>query len=144
MAKFIGKNLRVKVGGTELTSNIASVEVTETVDEIETTAFGSAARSRIAGLKDASVTISFHQDYDASKVSATLATIFGGTADVVVLAGTATTQGTAAATAPMFTIPVLCSQQTPVSGQVGDLTTFDVTWPAVGEITKSTSGTFSA
>jgi hypothetical protein len=144
MAKFIGKNLRVKVGGTELTSNIASVEVTETVDEIETTAFGSAARSRIAGLKDASVTISFHQDYDASKVSATLATIFGGTADVVVLAGTATTQGTAAATAPMYTIPCLVSQQTPVSGQVGDLTTFDVTWPAVGEITKSTSGTFSA
>lgn len=142
MAKFIGKNLRVKVGGTELTSNIASVEVTETVDEIETTAFGSAARSRIAGLKDASVTISFHQDYDASKVSATLATIFGGTADVVVLAGTATTQGTASATAPLFTIPVLCSQQTPVSGQVGDLTTFDVTWPAVGEITKSTAGTF--
>jgi hypothetical protein len=29
-----------------------------------------------------------------------------------------------------------------VSGQVGDLTTFDVTWPAVGEISKSTSGTF--
>jgi hypothetical protein len=37
---------------------------------------------------------------------------------------------------------VLCSQQTPVNGQVGDLTTFDVTWPAVGEITKSTAGTF--
>ena len=27
-------------------------------------------------------------------------------------------------------------------GQVGDLTTFDVTWPAVGEISRSTSGTF--
>ena len=142
MAKFIGKNLRVKVGGTELTTNIASVEVTETVDEIETTAFGQAARSRIAGLKDASVTISFHQNYDASSVNATLGSVFGGTADVLVLAGTATTQGTASATAPLYTIPVLCSQQTPVSGQVGDLTTFDVTWPAVGEITKSTAGTF--
>ena len=65
MAKFVGKNLRVKIGSTELTTNIASVEVTETVDEIETTAFGQAARSRIAGLKDASVTISFHQDYEA-------------------------------------------------------------------------------
>jgi hypothetical protein len=143
MAKFIGKNLRVKVGGTELTTNIASVEVTETVDEIETTAFGQSARSRIAGLKDASVTISFHQDYDASSVNATLGSIFGGTATVLVLAGTATTQGTASATAPLYTIPVLCSQQTPVSGQVGDLTTFDVTWPAVGEISKSTAGTFA-
>jgi hypothetical protein len=142
MAKFIGKNLRVKVGGTELTTNIASVEVTETVDEIETTAFGQAARSRIAGLKDASVTISFHQDYDASSVNATLGSVFGGTASVVILAGTSTTQGTAAATAPIFTIPVLVSQQVPVNGQVGDLTTFDITLPAVGEISKSTAGTF--
>jgi hypothetical protein len=142
MAKFIGKNLRVKVGNTELTDHIASVEVTETVDEIEVTALGSAARQRIAGLKDASVTISFHQDYDSSSVNATLGGVFGGTANVVVLAGTSPTQGTASATAPLFTIPVLCSQQTPVNGQVGDLTTFDVTWPAVGEITKSTAGTF--
>ncbi len=142
MAKFIGKNLRVKVGGTELTTNIASVEVTETVDEIETTSFGQAARSRIAGLKDASVTISLHQDYDASSVNATLASIFGGTSSVVILAGTSTTQGTATSTAPLYTIPVLCASQVPVNGQVGDLTTFDVTWPAVGEITKSTTGTF--
>ena len=142
MAKFVGRNIRVKVGTQELTTNIASVEVTETVDEIETTAFGQAARSRIAGLKDASVTISFHQDYDASSVNATLGSVFGGTASVVILAGTSTTQGTAAATAPIFTIPVLVSQQVPVNGQVGDLTTFDITLPAVGEISKSTAGTF--
>lgn len=142
MAKFIGKHLRVKVGSTELSDHIASISVSESVDEIETTAFGSAARSRIAGLKDASVTISFHQDYDASSVNATLAGVFGGTSSVSILAATASAQGTAAATAPLYTIPVLASQQTPISGQVGDLVTFDVTWPAVGEITKSTTGTF--
>lgn len=142
MAKIIGKFLRVKVGGVDLTDHIASVDVSETVDEIETTAFNQAARSRIAGLKDASITLSFHQDYEASSVNATLATIFGGTTSVVVLAGTALAQGTAAAASPMYTIPCLASQQTPVSGQVGDLVTFDVTWPAVGEISKSTSGTF--
>jgi hypothetical protein len=142
MAKFIGKNLRVKVGGTELTTNIASVEVTETVDEIETTSFGQNARSRVSGLKDASVTISFHAGYDASEANTVLGTVFGGTANVVILAGTSLTQGTATAAAPLYTIPVLCSQQTPVNGQVGDLTTFDVTWPAVGEISRSTAGTF--
>lgn len=142
MAKIIGKFLRVKVGGVDLTDHIASVDVSETVDEIETTAFNQSARSRIAGLKDASITLSFHQDYEASSVNATLGTIFGGTTSVVVLAGTALAQGTAAAASPMYTIPCLASQQTPVSGQVGDLVTFDVTWPAVGEISKSTSGTF--
>ena len=141
MAKFIGKNLRVKVGSTELTTNIASVDVTETVDEIETTAFGQAARSRVAGLKDASVTLSFHADYGSSSVNDTIAGLFGGTTNVVILVGTSTTQGTASATAPLVTIPVLCSQQV-VNGQVGDLTTFDVTWPAIGEITRSTTGTF--
>jgi len=142
MAKFIGKNLRVKVGATELTTNIASVEVTETVDEIEVTALGQNSRSRIAGLKDASVTLSFHAGYDASEANTVLGTVFGGTATVVILAGTTLAQGTATSAAPLYTIPVLCSQQTPVSGQVGDLTTFDVTWPATGEITRSTSGTF--
>ena len=142
MPKFIGKNLRVKVGTQELTTNIASVEVTETVDEIETTAFGQNARSRIAGLKDASVTISFHQDYDSNSVNAVLGSVFGGSANVVILAGTSTSGSAAAPTAPLYTIPVLCSQQTPVNGQVGDLTTFDVTWPAIGEITRATTGTF--
>jgi len=142
MAKFIGRNVRVKVGSTELTDHIASVEVTETVDEIEVTALGSAARQRISGLKDASVTISFHQDYDASSVNATLAGVFGGTSTVTVLAGTALTQGTAAANSPLYTIPVLCSQQSLISAQTGDLSTFDITWPATGEITKSTAGTF--
>jgi uncharacterized iron-regulated membrane protein len=88
MAKFIGKNLRVKVGSTELTTDMASVEVTETVDEIETTAFGQNARSRIAGLKDASVTLSFHQNYASGKVADTLSGVFGGTTSVVILAGT--------------------------------------------------------
>ena len=142
MAKFIGKNLRVKVGSTELTTNIASVEVTETVDEIETTSFGQNARSRVAGLRDASVTLSFHAGYDTTDVNTVLNTLFGGTTNVVILAGTSTAGSAAAATAPLYTIPVLCSQQTPVSGQVGDLTTFDVTWPAVGEITRATTGTF--
>jgi hypothetical protein len=142
MAKFIGRNIRVKVGSTELTTNIASVEVTETVDEIETTAFGQAARSRIAGLKDASVTISLHQDYDASSVNATLTNLFGGTSTVTILAGTSLTQGTATSTAPLFSIPVLVAQNVPVNGQVGDLTTFDITFPATGEITRSTAGTF--
>jgi hypothetical protein len=142
MAKFIGKNLRVKVGSTELTSSIASVEVTETVDEIETTAFNQAARSRIAGLKDASVTISFHAGFETSEANTVLNSVFGGTTSVVIYAGTATNGSVAAAGAPLFTIPCLVSQATPVNGQVGDLTTFDVTWPAVGEITRATTGTF--
>lgn len=142
MAKFIGKNTRVKVDGQDLTANVASVTINQTVDEIEDTAFGQASRSRIAGLQDASVTIDFHSDYGASSVNDTVGSVFGGTAEIVVLAGTALAQSTASATAPMYTVTVLCSTQDVINSQVGDISTFSVTWPAVGTVTKSTSGTF--
>lgn len=142
MAKFVGRNLRVKVGTVDLTSNIAAVTINETVDEIETTAFNQAARTRIGGLVDASVTLDFHQDYGTGSVYDTIGSVFGGTANVTVLVGTALNQGTASVGAPMFTIPVLASQRDVVNSQVGDISTFSVTWPANGAISVSTSGTF--
>jgi hypothetical protein len=142
MAKFVGKYTRVKVGNTDLSANVAAVTINETVDEIESTAFNSESRARIAGLRDASVTIDFHSDYGAASVNDIIGSAFGGTVDVKVLAGTALNQGTAAATAPLYTVTVLCSQHDPVNSQVGDISTFSVTWPAVGAVTKSTSGTF--
>lgn len=142
MAKFIGKNTRVKVGDQDLTSSVASITLNQTVNEIESTGFGSAAVQRIAGLQDASVTIDFHQDYAAGSVAETVGSVFGGTAEIKILAGTALAQSTASATAPLYSVTVLCSQQDLVNSQVGDISTFSVTWPAVGTVTKSTSGTF--
>jgi hypothetical protein len=142
MAKFVGKNTRVKVGGIDLTASIASVTLNQTVNEVESTGFGSNSVQRIAGLQDASVTLEFHQDYGTGSVADTVGSVFGGTAEVRILAGTTLNQGTAATGAPLYTVSVLCSQQDLVNSQVGDISTFSVTWPAVGEVTKSTSGTF--
>lgn len=141
MAKLIAKHVRVKVNGTDLSDHIASVDLSKTVDEIETTGFTSTARTRVAGLEDASITLSFHQDFASSSTFDTLETAFGAAGTVVILMGTASTQGSATSTTPLLTIPVLCSQ-TSVGGQIGDLMTVDVTWPANGSITKSTTGTF--
>lgn len=142
MAKFVGKNTRVKVADTDLTASIASVTLNQSVAEIESTGFGSEAVQRIAGLQDASVTIDFHQDYATGSVSDTIGSVFGGTAEVKILAGSTLNQGTASATAPLYSVTVLCSSQDLINSQVGDISTFSVTWPAVGVVTKSTSGTF--
>jgi hypothetical protein len=142
MAKFIGKNMRVKVGGVDLTDHVAAVTINESVDEIETTAFNQSNRSRIGGLADASVTLSMHSDYASTSVNETIGTILGGTTTVTVLMGTALSQGTAAAGAPLYTVTALASNFDTVTAQVGDLSTVDVTWPAVTAVTKSTSGTF--
>lgn len=142
MAKFVGKNTRIKVGGVDLTASIASVTLNQTVNEVESTGFASDAVQRIAGLQDASVTIDFHQDYATGSVAETVGSVFGNSAEIRILAGTALAQGTATAAAPLYTVSVLCSQQDLVNSQVGDISTFSVTWPAVGTVTKSTSGTF--
>lgn len=141
MAKLIAKNLLVKVNGVNLTDHIASVDLSKSVDEIEVTSFGSSARSRIGGLEDASLTLSFHQDFASNSTFDTLESAFGSSGTVTILMGTSSSQGSATSTTPLLTIPVLCSQSS-VGGQIGDLMTVDVTWPANGSITKSTTGTF--
>jgi hypothetical protein len=93
MAKFVGKNTRIKVGGTDLTASIASVTLNQTVNEVESTGFSSDSVQRIAGLQDASVTIDFHQDYASGSVAETVGSVLGGTAEIKILAGTALAQG---------------------------------------------------
>jgi hypothetical protein len=134
MAKFYNNPI-VKVATVDLTDHIASIEISESRDEIETTAFGQTARTRIAGLADNSVTISFHEDYAATEVWATLRPLIGGTAALEVWP----TGSTAiSATNPKATGNVLITEYTS-GGAIGELAAFDVTWPVDGAITWATA-----
>jgi hypothetical protein len=104
-------------------------------DVIETTAFGSTARTRVAGLGDNSIALEFHQDYATSNVEATIYPLLGSTTTVVVKPNGSTT----AATNPSYTFTTLVSEWTPLNGAVGELATASVTWPISGEITKAVS-----
>ena len=104
---------------------------------VETTAFGSTARTRVAGLIDNSVTVEFQQDYAASSVEATINTsgssLVGTTTTMVVKPNGSTTS----ATNPSYTFTVLVSEWSPLNGAVGELATASVTWPISGTITKA-------
>ncbi|NBW21891.1 MAG: radical SAM protein, partial [Caulobacteraceae bacterium] len=77
MAKLVFTNAYITVNGVDFSDHIASVEISQSADEIETTAFGTAGwRSRVAGLKDGSVKLDWHQDF-ASSVDATLSSAWG-------------------------------------------------------------------
>jgi hypothetical protein len=112
-------------------------------DEVETTAFGgSGFRTRVAGLKDGSITLSFHNDFGTSgsdAVDSTIWNLFGTNATVVVTPNSGTTAPSA--TNPSYTGVYLVSQVNPISGNVGDLATRDVTWPTAGTagITRGTA-----
>jgi hypothetical protein len=136
VAKLVTNNYTITVNGTDFSDHLAACEFSISVDEQETTAFGSGYRSRIGSLKDASVTLSWHQDFGAASVDATLYPLLGSYATVVAKP----TSGTVTATNPSYTGVFLVSQYTPISGSVGDLATFDTTWNiASGSVSRGTA-----
>ena len=137
MARIVLTDVGVVLGGVDLSDHIASVEIAQNFDEVETTAFGDGGRTRVAGLEDSSLSLSFHQDFAAADVEATIGPLVGGTASFTVAPfGTAVV---ASGTAPRYTGTVLITEWTPINGAVGDLSTADVTWPVVGKIAKGTA-----
>ena len=133
MARLVLTNAYITINGVNLSDHIGSVTITTTDDVVETTAFGTSARTRVAGLADNSLALEFHQDYATSSVEATIYPIIGTTKQVVVKPNGATTS----ATNPSYTFNALISEWTPLSGAVGELATASVTWPIDGEITKA-------
>jgi hypothetical protein len=138
MARLVLTNAFVTINGVNLSDHIASITLTTTDDVIETTAFGTTARTRIGGLADNSVALEFHQDYAAANVEATIngsPSLVGTTTAVVVKPNGATT----GADNPAYSFSALVSEWTPLNGAVGELATASVTWPIDGNITKAVS-----
>ena len=136
MAKFVATNYNIKIGGTDFSSSIAAVTLDVSAEEQETTAFsGTGWRTRIAGLKDASVSLDFHQDFGAAAVDATLWPLLGGTVSIEIApAGSAIS-----ATNPEYAFTALVTEYQPFASSVGDLATLSVSWPVVGEVTRGTA-----
>jgi hypothetical protein len=135
LAKFYAQDYKVTIGTAVISEDIASVTLDITADEVETTAFGSSYRTRIGGLKDASVSLDFHQDFGAGAVDALLFPLMGSTVAVKI----APTSGTVTATNPEYRFSALVTQYQPFAGAVGDLATLSVTWPVSGEVTRGTA-----
>ena len=135
MAKFYAQDYKITIGTTNLSSSINSVTLDITADEVETTAFGSTYRTRIGGLKDASVSLDFHQDFGAGAIDALLFPLLGSTVAVKI----APTSGTVTATNPEYRFTALVTQYQPFAGAVGDLATLSVTWPVTGEVERGTA-----
>jgi hypothetical protein len=133
MARLVLTNAFISINGVNLSDHIASVTLTTSDDVIETTAFGTSARTRVGGLADNSVALEFHQDYAASSVEATIYPLVGTTTAVVVKPNGATT----ASDNPAYSFTCLVAEWTPLNGAVGELATASVTWPISGDITKA-------
>ena len=136
MPRIVLTNASVVFGTSDdLSDHIASITLNTSYDIVETTSFGSNAKTRIAGLADNSVTLEFHQDFASGSVESNIYPLLG-TAITIKVKPVATTT---AATNPQYAFSALIAEWTPLSGSVGELATASVTWPISGAITKTTS-----
>jgi hypothetical protein len=135
MAKFAATDYFVSINGTDFSANLNSVELSQEADDLETTAFGSSWRTRIGGLKQASLTLNFMQDFGAGSVDATLNPLLGQIGTVVIKP----TSGTVNSTNPTYTMTALVTQYSPFASSVGDIATLSVTWPVSGSVVRGTA-----
>ena len=138
MAKYVVTGNTVKFNNQDISAAVARAELVISSAEVDVTDFASGGWTEVVGgLKSGSVSLDFHQDFGAGGLATYVSEAQVGTlGTVVIIAG----NGTAASSAtPAYTAVCLVSSVTPVAGAVGDLSTYSVTWPTSGEITKATA-----
>ena len=132
MAKLVLTNSNITICGTDVSENVASVQIETSVDEVETTAFGPGnGKTRVGGLLDTTISLDMHNDYSA--IEGLVYPLIGSTTSVVVKPN-----GTAVSTTnPSYTATVLVTGWSPVNGAVGELNTVSISWPVSGTVTKA-------
>ena len=136
MARIVLTNASVVFGtSNDLSDHISSITLNTSYDIVETTSFGSTAKTRIAGLQDNSVTLEFHQDFASGSVESIIYPLLG-TAITIKVKPVA---DTISATNPQYSFSALISEWTPLNAAVGELSTASVSWPISGAITKTTA-----
>lgn len=136
MAKTVVTSRYVSIGTADVSSALAGASLEITVEEVDKTSLGSGGwREVAAGLKSGSVTLNFMQDYAVGATDSILYPLIGTEATVTIRSSSATVS----ASNPAYSAVVLISQYTPINGAVGDLATFDVTFPTVGAVTRATA-----
>ena len=135
MAKFVATDYNITINGDDFSTTLASVDLSIESDDVETTAFGGEWRTRVGGLKSASLTLDLHQDFGSASVDDTLYPLINTIATVVLKP----TGGTVSATNPTYTAECLVNAYQPFASSVGDLATLSVTWPVSGTVTRATA-----
>jgi hypothetical protein len=135
MAIFVATDYKITLNGTNLSSYLTHAELKISANDVTTTSFGGSYVTRVAGLKEGSISLTFNQDFAASSVDATIYPLIG-TLGTVVITPTSTAVGTAN---PAYTAVASIIDYSPFASNIGDLATFSVTWPTSGAISRATA-----
>jgi len=144
MAIYLDNNVGLKIATVDLSQYVTSISLTQTFDEVETTAMttsASASHTFAKGLEASTLTVDFLNDWAASAVQATLQAAYGTTVTAVIIP----VKGTAvSATNPLYTVSILVNNLTPVGspGTPSDFARSSMTFTCNSSVAYATTGTF--
>ncbi len=140
MAIYLDNNVGLKIATVDLSEYVTSITLTQTFDEVETTAMGATSHQFAKGLEASTLTVDFLNDWAASKVQATLQAAYGTSVTAIVIPVKGTAVG---ATNPTYTVSILVNNLTPVgTGGPEDFARSSMTFTCTSAVAYSTSTPF--
>jgi hypothetical protein len=122
-------NPDVIIATVNLRDQCTAATLTQTIEVLESTAFGDVARFMSPGLQNNELTLTLYMSYAASETYASLAALVGTQVTVIVSPQAPTTPGTYSATNPGFTLTGTYLESLPViNATMGELSTIDITF----------------
>lgn len=125
MASLAFKDARVEINGTVVSQWVTAVELPVEFEELENTAMGGSGRSRIAGLQDSTISLTFNQDFESAAIDSVVWPLVGTVVDIKVRP----TSAAISATNPEYVASYLISQWNPFGNSVGELAQVEIEWP---------------
>lgn len=116
---------RVEINAVDLSDFVTSVELPVEFEALEDTAMGDSARSRIAGLEDGTLSVTFNQDFASAAVDDTIFPLMGTVVEIKVRP----TSAAISTTNPEYVGSYLINQWSPLANSVGELAKVEVEWP---------------
>jgi hypothetical protein len=122
-------NPDVLIATISLRDQCTSATLTQTVEALESTAFGDVARFMSPGLQNNELTLTLYMSYAVSETYASLKDLVGTQVTVIVSPSAPLTPGTYSATNPGFTLTGTYLESLPViNATMGELSTIDITF----------------
>ena len=140
MAIYLDNNVGLKIATVDLSAYVTSITLTQTFDEVETTAMGATSHQFSKGLEASTLTVDFLNDWAAAQVQATLQAAYGTSVTAIVIPVKGTAVG---ATNPTYTVSILVNNLTPVgTGGPEDFARSSMTFTCTSAVAYSTTTPF--
>ena len=113
------------INAVDLTDMCTAATLTNLVEALEDTAFGTTSRSYTAGLANNEVTLTMYASFAATETYATLQPLVGSKTVITLQP----TSGTESATNPIFNLTDCYLESLPIiNASLGELSTYDITF----------------